>query len=117
MDVAGAWMGGGGCADIGDVLHRGSSGSTPLQVRDVVYVPADWESAGRISPSGGTDNYGADTIEALGQDMDVPSSGGDDNRCGCEGGRDIFRPPLEHLCAVYHNKAQYESFSGGGVAQ
>ena len=40
--VAGAWLGGGGCADVDNVLHRGGLGGATLQAGVVGHVPADW---------------------------------------------------------------------------
>ena len=51
---------GGRCADVGNILHRGGSGGTPLQVGDVGHVPVDWEDSGRFSPSGDTEADGTD---------------------------------------------------------
>ena len=42
----GAWMGGGGCADVGNVLHRGDSYGADIRVRVVGRFPVDWESDG-----------------------------------------------------------------------
>ena len=50
--VVGAWMRGFGCADVGNVLHRGGSGGSPLRVGVLGHVPAGWEGDGRISPLG-----------------------------------------------------------------
>ena len=52
--IMGAWMVGVGWEDVGNVLYRSGSGGTPIQVKDVVHVPADWEDDGRFSPSGDT---------------------------------------------------------------
>ena len=58
--VVGAWMRGFGCADVGNVLHRGGSGGAPLRVGVVGCVPEDWEGTRRFSPSGDTVTEGAD---------------------------------------------------------
>ena len=49
--IAGAWTVGGGCAEVGNVLHRGGSGGASLQVRVAGRVPSYWEVSERISPS------------------------------------------------------------------
>ena len=63
--VAGALTGGGGRADVGDVLYHCSSGDTPIRFGDVDHVPVDWEGAWRISPSGGMETDGVDATEEL----------------------------------------------------
>ena len=52
--ATGDWKGGGRCADVGNVLHCGCSGGSPLQVGFVVHVIAYWKGAGRISPPNDT---------------------------------------------------------------
>ena len=60
--VAGDWSGWDGCAENGNVLHCSGSGGAPLRVGVMGHVPADWEGAGRISPSYDTADDGADAI-------------------------------------------------------
>ena len=60
MVFTGAWAGGGGCAYVGNVLHCGDSGVSPLRVGFMGRVPKYWEGAGRISPSGDMAVDGAD---------------------------------------------------------
>ena len=87
MGVAfmGFCMGGGRYTDAGGVKYRGGSGRTLMQARDAVRVPADWEDAGIISPSGSTETDGADATAELEQDMDIPSPGGGNNGGGRAG--------------------------------
>ena len=59
--VMGAWTGGRGTADIGDVRYHVSSGGNFIRVGDVGHVPAYWEESGMISPSSGADTYRANT--------------------------------------------------------
>ena len=68
-------LGRGGCADAGNVLHRGGSGGAPLRVRVVVHIPTDWEGSGRLSPSGDTATEKEDATEERGRDLDIPSPG------------------------------------------
>ena len=46
--VTGNWTEGGGCADVGKVLHRGGSVGAPLRVRVVGHFSKDWEGAGQF---------------------------------------------------------------------
>ena len=52
----GDWMGGGGCTNIGNVLHRSGSGCTPLQFRYMGHVPSYLEDAGSFSSSSYTES-------------------------------------------------------------
>ena len=47
--VLGAWMGGGGCPEVWNVLDRGGSSGAPLHYLLVRHVPADWEDDGWLS--------------------------------------------------------------------
>ena len=114
--IAGAWMVGGGCANIRYVLYRGISGGTSIQVVDVGHVPVDWENAGSISPLDGNEIYGEYATEELGWDMYVTSHVGGNGRGGHAGGGDLRSPPSEHCCIIYHDKAHYEPVSGGSAA-
>ena len=72
----GAWKGGGICADVGNVLHHGCSGGSPLQFGFVVHVLANWEGAGNISPSGDTEADGADDRVERGRHLNITFPGG-----------------------------------------
>ena len=52
--ITGDRLGGGGRVDVMNVIHCGGSGSAPLRVGVVGYVPANWEGTERIQPSDDT---------------------------------------------------------------
>ena len=56
----GAYMGGGGCADIGNVLYIISAGGASIWVEDVGNVPTHREDNGIFLPLGVMDTDGAD---------------------------------------------------------
>ena len=66
-----------------------------------------------ISPIGGTDNDGEDTIEELGWYTDVPYPGGGDGRSGHAGGGYLRILPPEHRHVIYCDKAHYGPVSDG----
>ena len=76
MAVAGAWMVGFGCMDLGGVLYRGVAGSDYIRVVDVGHVPTHQEEAERVPPLSGAENGGVDEAPESGQDMDAPFPGG-----------------------------------------
>ena len=87
--ATGAWMGGRGYADIGNVLHRGGSVSDFLPVRVMIHVHADWEDSGSILPSGEIADDGVDVTEERGQGMYLPPpppGGGNGGRRNVGGG-------------------------------
>ena len=103
MDVfiTDAWMGGGICTYVGNVLHCGSSGNSPLWVGGVGHVPTYWEGAGRFSSLVDTAADGADTIVERGKDVDIPPPGGGNGGGDIVRGGDLCRPPPEHFRAIY----------------
>ena len=103
----------GGCEDLGNVLHHCGSCGTTLQVRDVGHVPADWEDAGKFSPSGDTAADGADDTVEQEWDMGSPYPVGGNVRGGYVGYGDLCFPPSENRRAIYHNKANNGPVSGG----
>ena len=118
MVVPGAWTGGGGCEDIGNVLNHGGSGSDNLWVGVVDHVPVDWEVAERISPSGDTEVDGADATVERGKYLYIPPSppGGGKNVGGIAGDRNLHCPLPEHCRAIYCNTANCGPVSSSGVA-
>ena len=50
-----AWIGGGGCADVGNGLHLSSSVHAPLLFVFVHNLTAYWGGSGRVSSSGDTE--------------------------------------------------------------
>ena len=48
--------------------------------------------------------------------MYIPSPGGGDGGGGHVGGEELLRPPLEHRCAIYRDKAHYGPVSGSRAA-
>ena len=118
MDAAviGAWKGGGGCADIGNVLFSGGAGGASIRAGYVSHGPTHREDAGGGPPSGGTETGGVDAASEPGRDVDIPFPGGGDVRGGRAGCGDLCRPPSEYRCAIYCDKAHYGPVSGGGAA-
>ena len=114
--VVGNWTGGGGCAEVRNVLHHGGSGGDILQVVVVSHVPTYWEYAGRFSPSGVTAADGANAIAEQGWDLVIPSLGGGNGRGEQAGGRYLCHPTSQHFHAIYHNKANYVPVYGDGTA-
>ena len=78
-------------------------------------VPADWEGAGRFSPSGDTAAYGVDVTSKQGRDVDIPSTGGGNGRGGTAGDKDLRHPFPKHCRSIYCNKSNYVPVSGGGM--
>ena len=80
------------------------------------HIPMDWEDAGRLSPSGDTEDNGTDATAEWGQDLDIPSSGGVDGGCGNTGDRNLCHLFPEHFHEIYYDKANYVPVSGVGAA-
>ena len=111
VKVAGAWMGQGGCVDVGKFLHRGASSGAPLRVRVLVHVPADLEGAGKHSTLIDTAADGADATSERIWDMDIPSP-----KAGNGGGkpaeyRKLCRPSPKNCREKYCDKENYGSMS------
>ena len=88
----GAWTGGGGCADVRNVLYSGGSGSAYIPVGDVGHFPTYREEYGRVPPLGGTEIDGVDATAEPIWDVEIPFPGGGDVRCGRAGsGTYVFR--------------------------
>ena len=115
-DVTGDWAGGGGCAEVRNVLNRDGSGGNTLQVRYVGRVPADWEEAWRFSPSNDTTADGLDVTAERGWDIDVPYPGGGNVGGRHTGGGELNHLPSEHHCNIYRDKAHYGPMLGAGAA-
>ena len=80
--VVGDWTVRGGCTDVGDVLHRGGTGSAPLRYRVVGCVPMDWKDSGRVSPPGDVAADRADARAEQGLDVYItPPVRGDSGGC------------------------------------
>ena len=114
--VTGAWTGGGGFMDAGNVLHRGGPGGAPLRVGFVCHVSADWEGAGRLSPSGDTSADRENATSEWGQDLGITSPVGGNGGGRNAGDRKLRRPPPEHFCEIYCNRTNYGPVSGIGAA-
>ena len=114
--VAGDKTGGGGCVDVGHVLHRGGLGGDILRVGVLGQVPEDWEGAGWLSPPGDTAADGADAMKERGRDLDIPSPGRGNGRGGTAIDRNLRRQSPDHYCKIYCDKDNYGPMSGSGAA-
>ena len=111
--VTGVRKGGGICLDVGNVLCHGGSGGTFLQVGDMGYDSPYWEDYGRIVPLGGPQTDITESEEEDGWDVGLPPTGRGKGGGRHNGGGDIHRPPTEHSCTTYRNKAHYGTVYGG----
>ena len=112
----GARQGGSIPEGVAAVLHYSNSGGLALWGRDVGLNAADGEGPGRFPVQGWKEDHGETTVAKEVQDLDIPATGGDNERGGNGGDTDFNSPEAEYGRAIYCNAANSRPMQAGHLA-